>query len=87
MKDSRTLLAHAAIIGGPLEFDKQMKFFTKQRDWKKIPILPFPRFLTEEQKAAGPQVLSKWIQKGTCLKLLGDEGYHDMIDTLMRYME
>lgn len=80
-----TLVANAAIMGAPLEFKTRMYHFTKQRRWKLIPIKPRDGLLTDSQRADEPKPLSHWIQRETCLKLHGDTGYRDMMETLMEY--
>lgn len=85
VEESGPLVANAAIMGAPLEFEMRMYHFTKQKRWKLIPIKPRDGLLTDAQKTEEPKPLSHWIQRETCLKLHGDKGYHDMMETLMEY--
>ena len=85
VEDSGHLVANAAIMGAPLEFAIRMSYFTKHKGWKQIPIKPRDGLLTDTQRPEKPQPLSHWIKKDVCLKIHGDLGYQEMIDTLMKH--
>jgi hypothetical protein len=79
VKRTHTLIANAAIMGAPLEFATRLPLFKKQKDWQKIPVIPSPDFLTEEQKAEGAKPLFYWLSGGVCLKMFGDEGSNKIL--------